>query len=308
MNHLHFKSLTASVFDLSRAQIDKLVKSLAVRRSQIDSSQALSIYDPKACPHCGHAGLSRFGIRHDMQRFRCKSKSFLKTCCATTGTPLNRRSHKAKLAGYAECMINGDSLRKTASKMGFTLDRAFRWRHRILTRPVSHQPKAIVGLLEVDETYFKISRKGAHDLNRPARKRGGRIKGQGRHSKDFVPVLVGRARGQGFTGDKVLKDMTKEQIAGALAGSVDPAKTILCSDRHKSYQQMPDMLGVVCHFFVTDQPKPEDFHVQNVNNYHERLKTWINSGLRGVATKYLPHDLAWQRLKTWKAEPMRSIS
>ena len=35
------------------------------------------------------------------------------------------------------------------------------------------------------------------------------------------------------------------------------------------------------------------YHVQSVNNYHERLKSWINAELHGVATKYLPNYLAW---------------
>lgn len=306
MKNARFKSLSASLVDLSRAQIDKLLQMLADRRSSIDSSQAFSTHEPKACPHCGHA-LSRFGVRNGMQRFRCKDPACLKTCCATTGTPLNRLLGKDKLAGYAGCMAKGLTLRQTAKELGMSLDRAFRWRHRLLEKVVGHQPKPIAGLLEVDETYFQISRKGERGLDRPARKRGGRSVGQGRFSKDWVPVLVGRARGQAFTVDKVLADMSKGQIAAALAGSVDSSKTILCTDSHKSYLQMPEMLGVECNFFVTTKEKPEGFHVQNVNNYHERLKTWINFRLRGVATKYLPHYLAWQRMRTWKEEPMSPV-
>lgn len=272
----------------------------------MDSSKAFSDHEPKARPHCGRAALSRFGVRDGMQRFRCKAIDCRRTCCATTGTPLARLRGKSKLAGYAERMAKGLTLRETAKKMEMTLDRAFRWRHRMLANVVGHQPKPIAGLVEIDEAYFKRSRKGERDLGRPARPRGGRIANKGRSSEDFVPVLAGRARGQPFTVDKALADMTKEEVAGALLGSVDPAKTILCSDSHKSYLQMPDMLGVACKFFVTKKAKPADFHVQNVNNCHERLQTWINSKLRGVATKHLPNCLAWQRLRTWKGGPMSS--
>ena len=38
------------------------------------------------------------------------------------------------------------------------------------------------------------------------------------------------------------------------------------------------------------------YHIQSVNNYHERMKTWINSRMRGVATKNLPNYLAWMRM------------
>jgi hypothetical protein len=36
------------------------------------------------------------------------------------------------------------------------------------------------------------------------------------------------------------------------------------------------------------------YHIQNVNNYHSRLKRWIDR-FNGVATKYLQHYLAWFR-------------
>jgi hypothetical protein len=34
------------------------------------------------------------------------------------------------------------------------------------------------------------------------------------------------------------------------------------------------------------------YHIQNVNNYHNRLKGWIQR-FNGVATKYLDHYLSW---------------
>jgi len=41
------------------------------------------------------------------------------------------------------------------------------------------------------------------------------------------------------------------------------------------------------------------YHVQTVNNYHERLKSWLNGSLRGVSTKYMPNYLAWMRTLEW---------
>ncbi len=37
------------------------------------------------------------------------------------------------------------------------------------------------------------------------------------------------------------------------------------------------------------------FHIQNVNAYHSRLKTWMRR-FNGVATKYLPSYLGWRRM------------
>lgn len=85
-----------------------------------------------------------------------------------------------------------------------TLDRAFRWRHRMLKEPIGHRSKAVKGILEVDESHFKSSRKGQRGLGPAARKRGGRAAYKGRFSSDFIPVLVGRVRGQPYTLEKAM--------------------------------------------------------------------------------------------------------
>ena len=36
------------------------------------------------------------------------------------------------------------------------------------------------------------------------------------------------------------------------------------------------------------------YHVQNVNAYHSRFKSWLDR-FHGVATKYLPNYLGWRR-------------
>ena len=102
-------------------------------------------------------------------------------------------------------------------------------------------------------------------------------------------------------GAKHTERMDKAEVAAALRPSVDCETTMLFSDTHKTFLNMEKELKVSCQFFVESEEKQEGLHV---NNYHERLKTWVNYRLRGVATKYLPHYLAWQRLKTWRKGPI----
>jgi transposase-like protein len=304
MKHAKFKSISSCLVDLSRAQIDKMVQTLKSLRQALDSSTAFAAHEPKVCKHGLSGKIVRNGIQNGLQRFHCRSCG--KSCCATTLTPLAGLRDRAKLAGYAECLSKGLTLRQTAKALGISLDRSFRWRHKMLAMPISHQPGPIKGILEVDETFFKISRKGQRGLGAAARKRGGRAASKGRYSSEFVPVLVGRARGQIYTVDKVLKNMSKEEIHDALKGSVAPATTTLCMDSHKSFLEMGKMLGVATNMFVTTKAKPADFHVQNVNNYHEKLKSWLDYKLRGVASKYLPSYLAWLRLRTCAHRPLSS--
>lgn len=52
------------------------------------------------------------------------------------------------------------------------------------------------GIVEMDETMFRYSEKGSHELSRPSRKRGGDTAGRGRAKGDWVAVLVARDRQQ----------------------------------------------------------------------------------------------------------------
>lgn len=66
-------------------------------------------------------------------------------------------------------MAAGLPLRETARIVGIALSTAFRWRHRFLQSVVAHQPEVIEEILEVDETYFRISHKGQRGLDEPLR-------------------------------------------------------------------------------------------------------------------------------------------
>jgi transposase-like protein len=202
-------------------------------------------------------------------------------------------------------MQQGLTIREAADAVEVCRDTAFRWRHRFLENVQDHQPKGITGILEVDETYFRESQKGSRELTRPARKRGGKATGSGRYSKDWVPVLVGRARGQSQTVDKVLTRVNGAEVTDALKDAVKPGETILCTDGHSAFLHLQRTLGVQTKSFIASRAVPgldKVYHVQSANNYHERLKTWVQRKLRGVASKNLPNYLAWMRLMTWNRD------
>jgi len=47
------------------------------------------------------------------------------------------------------------------------------------------------------------------------------------------------------------------------------------------------------------------WHIQNVNAYHSRLKTWVRK-FNGVATRYLENYLAWFRILDKKSPTGRN--
>lgn len=97
--------------------------------------------------------------------------------------------------------------------------------------------------------------------------------------------------------------MTGKAVAAALKGVVDPKQTVVCTASHAAFRCLESSLGVVTQRFVASRDghvRDRVYHVQTANQYHGALRSWIQGRLRGVATKYLPHYLAWMRLSTWK--------
>ena len=311
MKNREFKALLESVRDASPLLTDLQRRALAAALGSPPQSEpeepqkpepALADHQPHECPHCQGTHLVRRGVYNRLQRYLCKDCG--RTFNAATGTPLARLRNKELLDAYADCLAQGMSVRKTAKALGISVDKSFRWRHRALQGVIGHQPQAVAGILEVDETYMRYSEKGSRHLTRPARRRGGGCKGEWRQAKHWVPVLVGRARGQPYILDKVLERVDEQHAVAALKGAVAPGQTLVCTDGHAAYRRLGELLEVETGRFLTRHHGHvrQTFHVQNVNNYHEQIKTWIQRKLRGVATKYLPNYLAWHRMLKWNED------
>lgn len=300
MTEADFESVLAMLPRMDSAQLQSLCSASREAEGRIAGRLAVDAAKPWSCPRCGSPSAARHGIRNGLQRMLCKACG--KTSNAASGTPLSRLRNKQKMLAYAQAMADGLTIRKASEAVGICMDTAFRWRHRFLKLPQGHQARPVSGILEVDETYFRRSQKGARELARKPRSRGAKTAGRGRSNKDWVAVLVGRARGQEGVVDKALPKFCGAEIAKALAGSVAAGQTVICVDGHAAFLHLQTALDVPVKSFVASYKCPglsKAWHVQSVNSYHERLKTWILRGLRGVATKYLPSYLAWMRLKFW---------
>ena len=54
------------------------------------------------------------------------------------------------------------TLEQTAAELNISISTAFRWRHRLLEGlGVNHQKVQLSGIVEIDETLFRVSEKGS---------------------------------------------------------------------------------------------------------------------------------------------------
>ena len=128
---------------------------------------------------------------------------------------------------------------------------------------------------------------------RSQRKRGGKASKRG-VSDEQIPGLIGRDR-TGNTTDFVLEKADKAHICAALK-PVLSRDSILCTDSGKARVAARQM-GITPHRInraAGMRVISKVYHVQNVNAYDSRLKTWRRR-FQGVATHYLPSYLGWCR-------------
>lgn len=243
------------------------------------------------CPHCGHTELHKHGTCSGLQRYRCKSCR--KTFNSLTKTPLAHLRKKELWLSYIRCLANSDTVRKAAETVQVSKSTSFRWRHRFTHFMSKDIPKKLNGIVEADETYFRYSEKGSHNLTREPHKRGG-ISIKPGVSEDLVCVFTAC--------DRSHHDLETVAGFGQIKGEwlvnnfsnfvADDA--VLVTDGVKSYDYLCRKENIA-HIVVESVARAKGvFHIQHVNSYHKRLKEWITGRFHGVATKYLNHYLSWR--------------
>ena len=245
------------------------------------------------CPHCSSAEVRPWGRAGGMPRYRCATCR--KTFNPLTGTPLAGLHHQDRWHDQAQALIAGETVSQAAKRCGVAYTTAFRWRHRFLAALNLDKPQRLTGIVEADETFVLESFMGKRDkLLRAPRKRGGKASKRGLSSEQ-IPIIVARDR-SGATIDAVLPRLDIASMTAAL-GQVITTGAVLCCDGGKAICGFARRARVETHVLAAPgAPKPEapQFHINNVNAYHSRLKEWMRR-FHGVATANLPSYLSWRR-------------
>jgi hypothetical protein len=128
---------------------------------------------------------------------------------------------------------------------------------------------------------------------RDSRKRG--KQGDKRSNEDKIAVLIVKDR-SGVTTEYVLGEHNNEAIIEKLEPIVNK-DSILCSDVAHAYKSFAKKHDITHHRLIAlngNRVIGKKYHIQNVNGYTGRLKTWMGL-FNSVGTAYLGNYLGWRR-------------
>ena len=107
-------------------------------------------------------------------------------------------------------------------------------------------------------------------------------------AQDRIGNMIARKAGTG---------RVKAEEIDAVIGEYMHPSSLLCTDTATNYKKFAKLKGLQ-HETVNERQKQRVkkgiFHIQHVNNSHNRLKSWMGR-FQGVATKYLDNYLNWFR-------------
>lgn len=159
MDESVYRQVLAQIEGMSAEQVEGVLESLKARHGVNHVERLLlARLSERHCPHCAGERIVKNGNNKGIQRFLCRDCA--KTFAATTGTPFHRLREKVSLLDYAACMADGLSIRQSAARVGMTIDKSFRWRHKFLAFLNTQKPEVLKGVVEADETSFPVSYKG----------------------------------------------------------------------------------------------------------------------------------------------------
>ncbi len=279
-----FDAMKQDLFPEEPDKITKLLKT--IREARFASGMA--------CVHCGSTSVKRNGKYRTRQRYLCKDCN--KTFNDMTNTPFSGSRYPEKWVKYMEMMVEGYTSPKIAERLKIHISTAFYWRHKILNALGSLGFNQLQGIVESDETFFRESLKGREITHRKAKKRGEKDKKRG-ISNLKIAVVVAQDRNGNIIARKAGTGRVKAEEIDTVIGEYIHPSALLCTDTATNYKKFAKLKGLL-HEPVNERLKQRVkkgiFHIQHVNNFHNRLKGWMER-FQGVGTRYLDNYLYWFR-------------
>ena len=148
------------------------------------------------------------------------------------------------------------------------------------------------GIVESDETFFRESMKGSEITHRKPKNRGEKDEKRGISNLKIAVVVAQDRNGSVIARKAGIGRVRAEEIDNVIGEYIHPS-ALFCTDTGTNNKKIAKIKGLH-HETVNERQKQRVkkgiFHIQHFNNFHNRLKGWMER-FQGVATKYLDNYL-----------------
>lgn len=285
------KNLVANLSDSEKAELGAFLKGL--ENDGVADLDEARFSGGLYCTNCGGTEkVVRFGKRNGVQRYRCKDCGRIFTTLTNTVMEGTRKPIST-WKKYVECMLDGLSVRKSAAICGISKNQSFIWRHKILDAMSKKNDKEahLRGIIEADETFFRISFKGSRKLPREAHHRGESSNKRGLSKEKACVACAIDREGVLFSKRSNLGKISVDDLENAYRGHV-AENSIFCTDSEKSYCKFAKNNGYELIQIESGKYKAGVYHINHINATHSKMKKFMRR-FNGVATKYLQNYLSW---------------
>ncbi len=227
----------------------------------------------RECPHCGSTHFVKFGKYVNVSRYRCK------ICCRTfiptSGSSIHYINKKEKFLRLFDMFNSGEVLtvKNISKKFGISILTAFDWRHKIFIA---------LQLVRQDYESVTIANKVSFYFSEKGRKQATRSFKRNLPKVNLCSVTDSRLTEFKFVnvGESISKDF-HERFSGRVANKsllfFKDSENILVEDAKRLVKEKNTSVK------IRKLEKSLKIHRYRV----EEFKEFINSFMRGVATKYL---------------------
>lgn len=252
---------------------------------------------PEECPFCHEHYVVKNGTKKGAQRYLCRE------CGRSFGDTENSilKSTKKDLGVwelYFQCMMDKLPLRKIVERCAMSLKTVFVWRHKILDALQNMMNEVVLdGIVELDETYFRVSYKGQNKsiLPRKPHKRGfSRFKQE--EQREQLCVLCGvNLEGKSIAKISNLNHPSLQNLGNVFNNKIKKG-SITVTDGLPGYSKLSAQNDAY-HVEIASGCYTEGIlNIQMINSYHSGLKRMTNHMFRGVSSKYLNNYIVYYNM------------
>ena len=249
------------------------------------------------CPYCGSSHIKKNGHdKNGFQKFLCLENNCKKFFSERTNTLLYRSKKLSKcLPTMIECILSKDTIRKTKTKCGISLETALNWRNKIVYLSKNLFNVQLKDVVEFDETFTPFNFKGTkkEKMPRPSKKRGEPTISR----RELICIGMAVDTNDNLV-TKILGNGTHPiyNRLNSNFGEIIDKKSIFVCDKEQGLLRFCKESNLIYEEVESERHTSKNgYNINTINGIHSEYKLFLKP-FRGVSTRHIESYIYWFRL------------